>query len=435
MAEKENVPPLKKRRLSLSLRKNRFKKVSEDEVSEAEKGFIPNNTRHCNSWALNNFTSWLGSLEEKVDNPDTVLLTDDPKVLCSYLCRFVMETRKENGEKYPPRTLFQLLSGLLRYMRDKKSNAFNIFDEKDANFVPLKKVMDSHFKQLHSEGVGTHPCQSDVISTEQEELLWTKGVMGVDTPKQLLRTVFFYGGLSLCLRGGDEHRALKVSQFNRLVVSDPQNPGQEIVCYEYTEHGSKNNKGGLQQIKKRQQNKVVRHYANPALGSKCFVALLDLYLSKRPPFPADSVDSDAFYLRPLESGVEGKPWYYARVMGHNTLKSMLKNMFKEAGINADRMTNHSLRATATTRMIDAGIPEKVIMDRTGHHSLDGLKPYCRTTDRQQQLVSSVIRCSEETVEKRTTLVKEKEICDKVKSGLVTNQGEMSGCTFNISFNL
>ena len=198
MAEKENVPPLKKRRLSLFLRKNRFKKKSEDEVSEAEK---PNNTHRCNSWALNNFTSWLGSLEEKVDNPDTVLLTDDPKVLCSYLCRFVMETRKENGEKYPPRTLFQLLSGLLRYMRDKKSNAFNIFDEKDANFVPLKKVMDSHFKQLHSEGVGTHPCQSDVISTEQEELLWTKGVVGVDTLKQLLRTVFFLRWAFLVSKG------------------------------------------------------------------------------------------------------------------------------------------------------------------------------------------------------------------------------------------
>ena len=123
----------------------------------------------------------------------------------------------------------------------------------------------------------------------------------------------------------------------------------------------KNNRRGRKQIKKRQQNKVVCHYANPSLGSKCFVTLLDLYLSKRPPFPADSVDSDAFYLRLLERDVEGKPWYYARVMDHNTLKSMLKNMFREAGINTDRMTNHSLRATATTCMIDAGIPEKLIM--------------------------------------------------------------------------
>ncbi len=156
MPEKENIPPVKKRRLSLSLGKHRFQRVSGEDVCEAEKGFVPSNTRRCNTWALNNFTLWLASLdEEATDDPNAILLTDDPKALCSYLCRFVMETRKENGEKYPPKTLFLLLSCLLRYM-DKKNDAFNIFDEKDPNFIPLKKVMDCHFKQLHSEGVGTN---------------------------------------------------------------------------------------------------------------------------------------------------------------------------------------------------------------------------------------------------------------------------------------
>ena len=76
------------------------------------------------------------------------------------------------------------------------------------------------------------------------------------------------------------------------------------------------------------------------------------------------------------------------------------------------------------------------MDRTGHHSLDGLKPYCRTTDRQQQLVSKVISCSEVSVrEQTTTVVEKKEICEKIQKGLVENYGEMSGCTFNISLNL
>ena len=113
MAKKENIPPIKKRCLSLSLSKNRFQKVSEEEVFEAEKGFFSNNTRHWNTWALNNFISWLGNLEDKFDDPDHVLLMDDPKVLCSNLCRFFMETRSENGGKYPPRILFQLLCGLL----------------------------------------------------------------------------------------------------------------------------------------------------------------------------------------------------------------------------------------------------------------------------------------------------------------------------------
>ena len=54
-------------------------------------------------------------------------------------------------------------------------------------------------------------------------------------------------------------------------------------------------------------------------------------------------------------------------------------MCKEAGLSSDGKSNHSLRATAATRMLCAGLPEKVIMDRTGHHCLDGLKPYSRMT--------------------------------------------------------
>ena len=326
--------------------------------------------------------------------PDEVLLTDDPKLLCSCLCKYVMETRKENGQPYPPKTLFNLLSGLQRYIRENKANPFNILDQKKGDFLPLHNVMDSFFRQLHSEGIGTNPQQSSIISIEEEDLLWRKGVMGVSNPKQLLHAVFYYCGLYFCLRGGDEHRALKFSQFVRLVVPDPENPGESTVCYEYTEHGSKNNLGGVKQVRKQQQNKVVRHFANPKIGDKCLVQLLDLYLSKRPSFEAEKSDCDAFYLRPLDkfdASDPDCPWfYYARAIGHNLLKGMLKAMCREGGIPFPDRSNHSLRATGATRMLDAGVPEKVIMDRTGHHLLDGLKPYARVTDFQQQQVSAVM---------------------------------------------
>ena len=110
---------------------------------------------------------------------------------------------------------------------------------------------------------------------------------------------------------------------------------------------------------------------------------------------------------------------------------MLKNMFREAGIFTDGKSNHSLRATATTRMIDAGLPEKVIMDRTGHHSLDGLKPYSRTTDRQQQQMSAVISCSELMIKDKETTVEKKEEIEKKVKGAVNYYGEMKGCVFKV----
>uniref|UniRef100_A0A1X7VXN6 ZMYM2-like/QRICH1 C-terminal domain-containing protein n=1 Tax=Amphimedon queenslandica TaxID=400682 RepID=A0A1X7VXN6_AMPQE len=166
------------------------------------------------------------------------------------------------------------------------------------------------------------------------------------------------------------------------------------VCYKYIEHGSKNIHGGLKQLKKRQANKVVHHFANAKLGVRCCVLLLDLYLSKHPTFVPDCPDADAFYLRPLDQlQSRDKAWFYARAIGHNTLKGLLKYMCIEVVLCSNGKSNHSLKATAATRMLDAGLPEKIIMDRTGHHCLDGLKPYSRMIDRQQQLVSTVLATS------------------------------------------
>ena len=38
-------------------------------------------------------------------------------------------------------------------------------------------------------------------------MLWEKGVLGIDTPESLLQAVFYYNGKCLCLRGGKEHRS------------------------------------------------------------------------------------------------------------------------------------------------------------------------------------------------------------------------------------
>ena len=46
----------------------------------------------------------------------------------------------------------------------------------------------------------------------------------------------------------------------------------------------------------------------------------------------------------------------------------------DAGISGS-FTNHCLRSTAISRMYNAGIPEKLISDKSGHHSLDGLRAY------------------------------------------------------------
>ena len=71
-----------------------------------------------------------------------------------------------------------------------------------------------------------------VISYKEEESLWKAGTLGVESPKALLNAFFYMNGKVLCLRGGHEHKSLKISQFN--FGSDQR--GDFVV---YMENGSK----------------------------------------------------------------------------------------------------------------------------------------------------------------------------------------------------
>ena len=53
-------------------------------------------------------------------------------------------------------------------------------------------------------------------------------------------------------------------------------------------------------------------------------------------------------------------------------------------------TNHSLRVTGASSLFDAGVPEKIIQQSTGHRSIDGLRVYERVTEEQNAAVSKIL---------------------------------------------
>ncbi len=218
---------------------------------------------------------------------------------------------------------------------------------------------------------------------DEEQRLWESGVLSCDSPASLVHAVFYYNGLNFVLRGGQEHRDLKISQFTFCNVPDPDNPGQSINCVQYSEHGSKNRPGGRHQLNL--ENKTVVQYARPEVGERCHVYLLQLYLSK---LPEATFQRDVFYMKPRSRIPDSAcdPWYTEIPIGHNTLNKYLKQILAEANIDTSNRSNHSLRATAISRMYQRNVPEKLIMERSGHLSREGLTPYERTTAAQQKAV-------------------------------------------------
>ena len=50
-------------------------------------------------------------------------------------------------------------------------------------------------KRLQREGVRAKKRQAEVLTEANEELMWSKGLLGDATPQSLLDTVIFYNGL------------------------------------------------------------------------------------------------------------------------------------------------------------------------------------------------------------------------------------------------
>ena len=241
--------------------------------------------------------------------------------------------------------------------------------------------------------IGASKNQARVVSIAEEDKLWSSSVMGCHSPLALQNAVFFLCGILLCLRGGEEHRNMKVTQFVIDEVENPWLPSEKIKRLTYTENGSKNRSGGMHQV--HLDNKVVHHYANGSIGNRCLLLLVELYISK---LPESAFEKELFYCRPVpvKHMKDDKPWYYDTPVGHNILKTKLKVMFEAVGLDAGGISNHSLRATGVTRMYDKGVPEKIIMERSGHLSISGVHSYERTTCLQQKQVSDVLTSSSST---------------------------------------
>ena len=105
-----------------SPKRSRFHSATDEELSVAAAGIVPKNTEYNNQWALRNFEAWRVHYNRRYPNapcPEDILLTNDASELDQWLSRFVLETRKEDGSPFPPRSIKLILSGLLRHMRPK----------------------------------------------------------------------------------------------------------------------------------------------------------------------------------------------------------------------------------------------------------------------------------------------------------------------------
>ena len=188
-----SVPDPKRSKLSLSLSKPRHKQLSDaplkdstndssrqrfapptssPEREKASKGTIPSNTEASLQWALRNFNEWaVNCCSLLPDDPVSkdLLASHDADLVCKWLCRYLMETRKTDGSLYPPSTLRSLICGLNRIIQSNQV-PFSVVDKGDPRFRTLLKPLDSLSSELHRSGVGGTKNSAKVIELDHENL-------------------------------------------------------------------------------------------------------------------------------------------------------------------------------------------------------------------------------------------------------------------------
>ena len=171
----------------------RFRPVSAEEVTQLSSPYVPQSTNRSTTWAKSVFETWNTNRSEKC--PESFLEEcRDPATMEKWLKLFVAEGMyNQAGEPYPPDTIYCILTGILRFMRQAtpRCEVPNFLDRKNPDFRELHSVTDHIYRQLRSAGIGSSKKTTEILSKDEETLLWTRGVLGVHTPQALLNTVFF----------------------------------------------------------------------------------------------------------------------------------------------------------------------------------------------------------------------------------------------------
>ena len=90
-------------------------------------------------------------------------------------------------------------------------------------------------KRPQGKGLGVNTKKAEVIDEEEEEMLWSSGVLGDHSPQALLNIIFFMCCLFFAVRSGTEHRSLRLS----LAQIKIEETSSAVPCLLYCEDVSK----------------------------------------------------------------------------------------------------------------------------------------------------------------------------------------------------
>ena len=133
---------------------------------------------------------------------------------------------------------------------------------------------------------------------------------------------------------------------------------------------------------------------------RCIVCLYKKHVSK---YPNDVIEGSVFYLTPKQKWTGGDEIWFTRspIGKKNSLRSLVAHVCKKANFEG-YYTNHSLRATTCTLALAKGVPEKLVMERTGHRNVKSLHEHQRVSSKELEAVPNVLQLPKKSFSEEDT---------------------------------
>lgn len=336
------------------------------------------NTTRNNSWCAKLYRDWSTWRKEEAAEkyiPTLEELWTAPKTsIASALKHFVFEIKRYDGSEYPANTIYNIICGISRFIKENRVEC-NILDKEDEAFGYFVKSLDARMRDLTTRGVGNGRKTADPVTDEDETKLWSSGAFSVSDADGLLRAVYYYNCKAFGLRARDEHRKLTLNQ----VIFSEDATGKFV---EFRGRGNKIYKGGIQDRKF--QDKSVKQYESPQ-NNRSIYKLLKLYQDS---LHYVGISGGPFYRRPLKS-ITSRPRFSKAPLGVNSICKLLPVAAKIAGLKGN-ITSHSGKVSCATKLFRESVDEQLIMSRTGHRTTQSVRLYKREAPHHAKSLSTLL---------------------------------------------
>ena len=144
-----------------------------------KKGYTLPKTEAYTTWGLKKYLLWkenrqVASQEQITD----IFQCTDPAVLSHWLSCFAAETQTKDESQYPPQSIYSLLTGIQRHMKNTNLEALTSLNKADNHFRDLHNCLDVIFRRLCESNIGTSTVHHNITIPSPRKRLLSCGQLG-----------------------------------------------------------------------------------------------------------------------------------------------------------------------------------------------------------------------------------------------------------------